>query len=452
MNLGFFQSIWRKRSETESVIASFSNRAAMAPVALTEAKDSDEEIEPRRFVARQTIFDRDKKTFGYELLFRTGWESGFRGDTDEATRVMIADGALSGFHDMTRGAPAFVNCTRQSLVNGLVTLLPASTVLEIAEGVDGDSEVLEACTRYKSMGYKLALDDYHGQRRAQDLVALADFIKVDFALSDLTERSEILKLMAGRNVTMLATRIETQEEFAKAVAEGFTLFQGNFLSDPTVFSKKRLPTNGANYLYLLSALVQGDFHVRQLAILLQSEAALSMQLLRLVNSAGYAVDKHIESLEEALLQVGEIRFRILLLNAIATESCRGRSTELLIQVLHRARFLELMAEYTHENAAEQYLYGLLSLMDVMLGLPIVDLIEALPLRKEMKDALCGEPNSMSRALELFESYEDADWEHCMNETFALKLTESELTGIYSDALVWAENCVRAGEMRTLVAH
>jgi c-di-GMP-related signal transduction protein len=446
MNLGFFQSIWRKRPEAE--LAAFSNLGELTSVETTEAK----ETEPQRFIARQTIFDSGRSKYGYELLFRSGWENCFRGDTDEATRVMIADGALYGFHDLTRGAPAFVNCTRQSLVNGLVTLLPNTTVLEIAEGIDGDEEVVAACTRYKSMGYKLALDDFHGQQRAQPLAGLADFIKVDFGFSSPEDRRAIVSQFAGRDVTLLATRIETEAEFSLAFDEGFSLFQGHFFCQPTVFSKKRLPTNGANYLYLLSALAQGDFHVRQLAILLQSEAALSMQLLRLVNSANYAVDRHIESLEQALVHVGEDRFRILLLNAIATETCRSRSTELLIQVLHQARFLELMAEYTGENAAEQYLYGLLSLMDVMLGVPMDELIEALPLRKEMKDALRGEPNSINRALELFESYEDADWEHCMNETFSLHLTESELTGIYSDALVWAENCVRAGEMRTLVSH
>jgi EAL and modified HD-GYP domain-containing signal transduction protein len=332
-------------------------------------------------------------------------------------------------------------------VNGLVTLLPTSTVLEIVETVVGCDDVLEACARYKSMGYKLALDDFQMHDGMEGLIALADYIKVDFSLSDAAERQKILSALNGRKVTLLAEKIETEEEFDAAQAEGFTLFQGYFFCHPTVFSKKRLPTNGANYMYLLSALVGGEFHVGQIAILLQSEVALSYQLLRMVNSAAFDFSKEVHSLRDALVLVGERKFRVLLLNAIATETCRSRPNELLVHVLHRARFLELIAAHTHEDAMEQYLFGLLSLMDVMLGVPVNELIEALPLRKELKKALCGESNSLSRGLRLFESYEDADWEHCMNESFALRLTESDLTGIYRDSLVWSENCVHAKERK-----
>lgn len=87
-------------------------------------------------------------------------------------------------------------------------------------------------------------------------------------------------------------------------------------------------------------------------------------------------------------------------------------------------------------------------MDVMLGAPIADLIEALPLRKEVIHALCGEPNPINQALRLFESYEEADWEACMNQSFALGLTERELTGIYTDALVWAQRSVYLDRQQT----
>ena len=376
MNLGILSSIWQKRTEVESastLIPAFEAEAQ----AIHETKKN----EPHRFIARQTILDRSRQVFGYELLFRTGWENCFRGDTDEATRIMIADGALYGYHDLTKGAPTFVNCTRESLVNGLVTLLPTSTVLEILESVTGDTEVLEACARYKELGYQLALDDFQMHDDMTGLIALADYIKVDFRLSDASEREVIRDAVKGRNITLVAEKIETEEEFEIAKSEGFTLFQGYFFCHPTVFSKKRLPANGANYLYLLSALVQGDFNVAKMAILLKSEVALSYQLLRLVNSArfGGARGREIKSLHDALMLVGETQFRILLMNSIATESCRSRSSELLVHVLHRARFLELMAPFTGESETEQYFFGLLSLMDVMLDVPTADLIEALPL-------------------------------------------------------------------------
>jgi EAL and modified HD-GYP domain-containing signal transduction protein len=170
MNLNVFGSIWRKQAEVESAMTASDSLGRTSAAALPETRAK----EPRRFIARQTIFDRKKNVYGYELLFRSGWENCFRGDTDEATRMMIADGALYGFHELTHGAPTFVNCTRESLVTGIVTLLPASTVLEILETVVGDEEVLEACRRYKQLGYKLALDDFRMSAAMEGLINLAE--------------------------------------------------------------------------------------------------------------------------------------------------------------------------------------------------------------------------------------------------------------------------------------
>jgi EAL and modified HD-GYP domain-containing signal transduction protein len=354
---------------------------------------------------------------------------------------MIADGALYGFHELTQGAPSFVNCTRESLVEGIVTLLPNSTVLEILESVAGDPEVLEACARYKKLGYKLALDDFQMHEGMSGLIELADFVKVDFRLSNADERRAILSLFKDTNAVMIAEKVETEQEFQAAMAEGFTLFQGYFFCVPTVFSKKRAPTNGANYLYLLSALSQGQFDVIQLSLLLKSEVALSYQLLRLVNSAAYGMNHEVRSLQDALMLVGEQQFRKLLMNAIATETCRNRSSELLVHVLHRARFLELLAPFTRESPTEQYLFGLLSLMDVLLDMPMADLIAAMPMRDEMNAALAGETNAISVALRLFERYRDADWVFCMEQSLQLHISEGQLSDLYRESLVWAEKAV-----------
>ena len=435
MGFNLFSSSWRRQSEIETTVA-IDQRVTRAAQA-NEAKTVE-----RRFVARQPILDRDLAVYGYELLFRSGWENRFTGDNDDATRKMIADGALYGFHDLTHGTPGFVNCTRESLVNGLVTLLPPTTVLEILETVVGEKDVLDACARYKAMGYKLALDDFRINSGTRPFVGLADFVKVDFRLSDAKERHKIIDLFRGRNVTLIAEKVETEQEFRIAVAEGFTLFQGYFFCKPTVFSKKRAPTNGVNYLYLISALSQGQFDVAQLSLLLKSEPTLSYQLLRLVNSASFGAPQQIRSLQDALVLVGEVRFRKLMMNAIATETCRDRSRELLVDVLHRARFLELMAPYTREEPTEQYLFGLLSMMDVMLGMPVAELICALPLRDEVKAALGGEANSVRLGLRLYEHYRAANWAFCTLQAQKLHISENDLSDIYRKSLALAEKSVQ----------
>ena len=143
---------------------------------------------PLRYVARQPIFDRAEKVFGYELLFRDGLENAFSGDTDVASRATLDRMLLIGLDVLCDGRRAFVNCTRDTLLNGLVMLLPsATTIVEILEDVPPDKDVVAACRNLKEEGYLIALDDYVADDPRAPLADLADIIKVEMPLHRATE-------------------------------------------------------------------------------------------------------------------------------------------------------------------------------------------------------------------------------------------------------------------------
>jgi c-di-GMP-related signal transduction protein len=78
-------------------------------------------------VARQPIFDRDEKVFGYEPLFRDDMGNTFHGgDPDAASRSTLESSPLLGLDVLCGGRRAFLNCTRETLIGGLVRLLPSA--------------------------------------------------------------------------------------------------------------------------------------------------------------------------------------------------------------------------------------------------------------------------------------------------------------------------------------
>jgi EAL and modified HD-GYP domain-containing signal transduction protein len=93
----------------------------------------------------------------------------------------------------------------------------------------------------KALGYQIALDDFRKSEKTEGLIALADYIKVDFRLSCRQERSEIIRHLSGNAAMLVAEKIETAEEFDTALEEGFQLFQGYHLGRPKVFSKREFP-------------------------------------------------------------------------------------------------------------------------------------------------------------------------------------------------------------------
>jgi EAL domain len=206
-------------------------------------------LDPRThcFLARQGIFDKMGEIHGYELLFRLGCDNHFTGDSDAATRTMVSNWLLHGFEELTGGSPSFLNCTREALVEGLVTLLPSSwTVLEVLETVEPDEEVMNACRRVKQIGYGIALDDFQFSKKMARLVELADYIKIDFRLPE-RERRQTLRQLEGSGAKLVAEKVETVEELKIAFEEGFELFQGYFFGRPTVFSKRKAAVDSQYY-------------------------------------------------------------------------------------------------------------------------------------------------------------------------------------------------------------
>ena len=210
---------------------------------------------PGRFMARQPILDAQCKTIGYELLFLEGWNNTFSGEPNQATRRILdhCDCAFIGLSSLTQKELAFVNCTREALVHGLVTLMPASsTVLEILETVEPDAEPVAVCTELHRMGYALALNDFVPRKRMQSLVALATYIKVDYRTSDATQRCAIRQQARGTTAALLVEKVETKDDFTHALEEGCKYFQGFFLPPPHD-GPRRIPPRRLSHLHLPTA-------------------------------------------------------------------------------------------------------------------------------------------------------------------------------------------------------
>jgi len=194
-----------------------------------------------RYVARQPILDARGHVHGYELLFRSGPASlAFSEDGDSATRTILDSSVVFGLERLTGGLPMFVNCTRESLMGGLVKVLPPQhTVLELLETLEPDPALVKTCKELKRQGYRLALDDFEWKPSWQPLVELADYIKVDLSLTTVPQRAELRRKLGRRPPKLVMERVETPQDWELARMEGFTLFQGYYFCRPVVIENRR---------------------------------------------------------------------------------------------------------------------------------------------------------------------------------------------------------------------
>ena len=397
-----------------------------------------------RYVARQPILDLRGRVHGYELLFRSGTEGFFQGDGDLATRTMLDNTVIFGLGKLTAGLPAFMNCTLESLTEDLVRILPTSmTVLEILEDIAPTPSLIKTCRKLKAEGFRLALDDFIWKPEFEPLIQLADYIKVDFSLSDSKERKSLFKRLLPMALAMVAEKVETQEQYDEARAEGFTLFQGYYFCRPVLLQNRKVPANRLSQIEILNLLHEDSIDLGKLAHLVKRDASLTYRLLRLVNSPIYAFREQVCSVQSALMVVGEETFRRIATLAITSELCANQPPEVLRMAFVRGKFCELAAPHCALNPTEQYLLGILSLLPAMLRLPMEELTPALALRSEIRRALEGEPNSDRVLLQWLEFHERGDWVASDAVLQANRMTQAKAAGCFAEAVDWAEAALRS---------
>ena len=300
-----------------------------------------------QFIARQPILDSNMKLFGYELLFRNSLDNYFSGvDEDEATsRVIAGSTMLFGLESLLGNGKGFINFTKKALLRDYASVLPTKhIVVEILENVAPDAEVIDACRRLKKAGYLLALDDFVYDAQYDELLNMADIVKVDFLVSDVSERKRLAGAIGPRGVKMLAEKVETQEEFEQAREMGYHYFQGYFFSKPVIISKKDVPGFKINQLRMLQKVNEEEIDFDGLSDLIQADMSMVYKVLRLTNSAAFGLRNEVTSIRQALGFLGEKGIRkwasILLVAGLAQD----KAQELVVSSLVRARFCELLSK------------------------------------------------------------------------------------------------------------
>jgi len=404
------------------------------------ARAKEKDTRPLRYVARQPIFDREQKVFGYELLFRDGVENAFSGDADAASRATLDRSLLMGLDVLCDGRRAFVNCTKDTLIKGLIMLLPsATTVVEILESVPPDPDVITACQNLKEEGYLIAQDDYVADDPREPLAEMADIIKVELPRTSEEQRIQLVKRYGPWRCRMLAEKIETQSDFLKTREQGFVYFQGYFFRRPEMVHTRDMPANRLNYLRMLQEVGREDLDVRKLERVIKSEASVCYRLLRYLNSAVFGLKSEIHSVRHALSMMGEREVRRWVRLVAAVGAGQDKTSDLLLSALVRGRFGELLQPRVAHGESDLFLLGLLSLIDAMLEMPMVEVLEKISLDYSTKAVLLGQPSVLRPVYQLMLAHESGEWEAAARLSRSLHLDSEEVAGFYWQAQRWARD-------------
>lgn len=394
------------------------------------------------YLARQPIFDAKRQLHGYELLFRDGESNAFPNiNADEATSKLITEHHLfTGVEKITGGHKAFINFSADTLIHHFPTSIdPNSMVIEVLESVPISTELLAACRELHRMGYQLALDDHDFDPKWDIFLPYVSIIKVDVRQFNILQISKYIHRVKHHNITLLAEKVETQDEFEKLRTLGFALFQGYFFARPEMLKHKKLASSKLNLMLLIAESSQRELNFEKLSGICERDVGLSYKLLRFVNSASYGRGQSIGSLKHAMIYLGEAELKkFVALLALANLSESGPN-ELLNMSMTRARFCDRLAAANGDpdNPPAAFLTGLFSLVDAMLEQPLPELLEELPLLDDIKAALLHQHGQLGMYLQFARAFEAGDWQQQEVLSQQLQHQVGNLSELYLDSVFWA---------------
>jgi EAL and modified HD-GYP domain-containing signal transduction protein len=345
---------------------------------------------PDVYVARQPIFDGQLELWGYELLFRRANENtAVVGDHDAATSTVVINAFTEiGLENLVGDHAAWLNVSRDFVVSKLpLTLPPKRIVLELLEDQRVDDELLTALTQLRELGYTIALDDFTWDDEHAPLVPHVGIVKIDFLARSEAQIATDVERLRRPGVMLLAEKVETREDYRRALDLGFDLAQGYFFCQPEIVSARGIAPNRLSIVQLVGALQDPLISLTTIEELISRDVALSYRLLRYINSAFFGLRREVDSIGRAVALLGlENIKRWSTLTAFAGIDEKPR--ELITTALVRARFCELAGSHFGQTNPDQlFTLGLFSVVDALMDMPMPEVLRSIPFPEDMTHAL-----------------------------------------------------------------
>ncbi len=279
----------------------------------------------------------------------------------------------------------------------LSELPPNRVILRVPAAACAEPAVQKKLSSYADAGYRIMVDGVAGMAAT---LCGAKSLMVDAALV----MPPVLALVAQPG-PHLATGMGSEARIAECAQAGFSWFAGDFALHPPQDMNAGDGTSRKRLLALLGLLAR-DADSRELEVLLKQDPALSYHLLKLVNSAAFALSSPIHSFGQAINVLGRRQLqRWLQLLLYARQQDDGMSNPLLPLAAVRAAQMEGLSKalgWERDQQDMAFVAGVFSLLDVLLGMPMTEIVAALSLDLDVVMALLDRAGPLGELLALVE--------------------------------------------------
>jgi EAL and modified HD-GYP domain-containing signal transduction protein len=395
-----------------------------------------------QWIERQPLLNREGNTLGYELRLASATPA--QANPLDACAAILSH-VLSDIGDsgLPVGLKLFMPLPLPVLLDeDFTALLPDERiVLALIGGIDTvDSAHLDCCDNLRRRGIGICLSDAGLIEGAPELLMRADYFKFDLAGNDPYQLYQRFSSLKGLPLQRIVSNISTNAQYRFCRDAGFDIFSGRFFVRPEIV-ERRDPAASLAALVTIFDLVGAEAPASRIEEAFKRDPALMLKFLGYINSAGMGLMRKVSSIAHAVHVLGYrqlYRWVALLLYSAG----QGEAPAALMKVvLARARFLELVGSDivpSHERET-LFVIGMVSLLDVVFGRPLIEVVAKLPLPDAVVRAVIDHEGLSGKLLQLATALEAGDAESAGELADSLHLPPAIVMKLQAEAVGWAES-------------
>ena len=393
-------------------------------------------------VVRQTI--KNQKTdeiVGYELMVQGDEETLYNSSSDS-----VAANAMIAFLTENSGRifsekPTFMTFTPALLFRNTPKIFDKDKiVIQIEDNIVIHPLSSVLISKYREEGYRFAINDFQFTPKYFSILEYVDYIKVNISgkMDETHKRSlnNIVEMSHGFQKEFIATGVNTKEAYEYAKELNADYVEGNYISDAMLTKANKMEYLQGNLYQLIMEITKEEPDIELLEQIISRDASLTYALLKMANSAYFAVRHQTSSIQQAIVRVGidQLKKWVYLLSFKEEENT---SEELLKASFMRASFASALVKKMDHfpiNSSDAYLMGMFSTLEYMIDAPMEEILNGIPVVEEVKAALISKEGKAGRLYELILCYEKAEWGEIRHIAEELELPTHVMAQIYMECV------------------
>lgn len=408
-----------------------------------------------KYIVRQPIKDSANHIVGYEILYHGENQAFGSGDSAENANDFAAADTIYNFltlntDKLLRGTLNFMTFTTTLLMKKTPRLFNKDElVIQIDDSVIIHPLAMHMIHQYAKDGYKIAVNEFQFVPRYLALLDSIDYIKLNFSnLPELTLKN-IIEIAHSMNKQCVAVGIDTDVLYQRALKLKVDAMEGSFVAEKMM---QKIHNSGylqSNFFRLMVAVLADEPDVEEIERIISVDATLTYGLLKIANSRYFSMRRRVTSVRQTIMTVGlkDLKQWVYLLSASNAENPMDEGAEEFLRLsFMRASFCSSLMNYAKDmpiSKPEAYLMGMFSTLNCLIDAPLEEILEQVPVREEIKEALLHHTGRCGMLFDLALCYERADWGKIDQLADELEIPTNLLTSLYFNCMeevnhIWTE--------------